>query len=761
MQKGTRVCDSCLQMNIFMPKVRVTPIIGLPQFNGWSQVVESPPHSSVKTVLSVAIEGTQAGNVGRDIANYFSAQVVQTLEEFHLLLEEIINQAIENDVRILCSAGYFSGENCAYATFNGAVLLKRNDKIGTILSSGNQLKLITGKVSLQDAVVFSTLPSASFFSEIELKFEQGYDIDTIVTSVVPGLHSEENSSLSSLAFVTFEEYSQKEARLVQAEKVQPHISPSSEYASKSAEVSGQSTVLHQAASSERQTESPIPNKQNPLADTSDARDSGTESSEDTLVASSLAASLEEPVKPESGKGFDFVAILSTIVSKIGAVLKIVAAAVSVVFRRARPVLVSFAGTLSSGGKNAFQKMKSGGKGLDVTAAIGDTGKAFRSMLPNHDVYIETADSKKIRNIRIAVVVISVLLVVGIGMVLFVSKRNAERDAAQTALAPYASRVEEVQRRVDSDPVAAREEVQAILRELEDLQAEQESNSLFYDIVSARREEIESLYQEISGRDELQELPVFYDLRLVSSDFIASKVLRQGQTLYFFDIEQKTLVTLESNSKRAGKFDVSVDTIRDAVMFDEAPLVLTQAGIGSLSISEESVNFEEVIAEGDSNREATLVASFDPYVYVVNPEKRNIYRYADSDEGFSDPIGWIQSVAQGLDFASISSIAIDGDVWLGTKTGELFKFTRGSAQDFEIRGLDTPFNSTVFVHTSSESDRLFILEPQNSRIVILQKNGDFIKEISNTSLGSVTDIVADETESALYAVSGSVVFKLDI
>lgn len=753
------MCASHLHANIYMPKVRVTPIIGLPQFNGWSQVVESPPHSSVKTVLSVAIEGTQAGNVGRDIANYFSAQVIQTLEEFHLLLEEIIDQAIENEVRILCSAGYFSGENCAYATFNGAVLLKRNDKIGTILSSGNQLKLITGRVSLQDAVVFSTLPSASFFSEIELKFEQGYDIDTIVTSVVPGLHAEENSSLSSLAFVTFEEYSSKEAQMIDEARTRPQVMPEAP-----APIPAHPKVSVEDSPSNREQVAPsVPPEppQPPSQEPSQPQGSVASGVVSDDVADSLTASLDEPVVSEKKKSIDVVGLVSSLLSKGGSLFRMVYGFLVVIFQKVKPVFASIASGMKVGAGKLFTSLRSGSGSIDIKSMASDTAKAFKSMMPNSDVYIETSDSKKIKRIRVAVVVVSLLLIVGIGAVLMISKRNAEQEAAQAALAPFVGRVEAVQAQIESDPVAAREEVQAILREIENLQSEQDPNSLFYEIVATWSEEIEALYTDISGLDELQELPVFYDLRLVSSDFIASKLINQGDNLYFFDLEQKTLVTLNSTSKQASKYDISSADIRDAVVFEEDPLLLTSSGIGTLTLTDEESEYEEVIAEGDSNREASLLASFEPYVYVVNPEKRNIYRYAASDEGFSDPIGWIQDIARGLDFASVSSISIDGDVWLGTKAGEIFKFTRGSVQDFEIRGLDATFNSPVLVHTASETDRLYILEAQNNRIVVLQKNGDFIKEVSNTSLGSVTDIVVSDDGSTLYAISGSVVYRIDI
>jgi hypothetical protein len=52
--------------------------------------------------------------------------------------------------------------------------------------------------------------------------------------------------------------------------------------------------------------------------------------------------------------------------------------------------------------------------------------------------------------------------------------------------------------------------------------------------------------------------------------------------------------------------------------------------------------------------------FNTYLYVFNPQERNIYRYLQNAEGLSDPIGWLTD-KQGLEFDTITSMAIDGDV----------------------------------------------------------------------------------------------------
>jgi hypothetical protein len=153
-------------------------------------------------------------------------------------------------------------------------------------------------------------------------------------------------------------------------------------------------------------------------------------------------------------------------------------------------------------------------------------------------------------------------------------------------------------------------------------------------------------------------------------------------------------------------------------------------------------------------------AYDRFVYVVNPEKRNIYRYAQTDGEYSEPIGWMKS-ATGLKYDEIRSIAVDGDVWLTTEDGQLKKFTSGREEQFIIRGLDTKFESDIYVYTHEDLSNLYVLDPQNSRIVILEKNGDFVREIKSVSLGAASNLAVSEELKTIFVAGGSIIYQIKL
>ncbi|MBP7842974.1 hypothetical protein KA017_03135, partial [Candidatus Woesebacteria bacterium] len=161
-----------------------------------------------------------------------------------------------------------------------------------------------------------------------------------------------------------------------------------------------------------------------------------------------------------------------------------------------------------------------------------------------------------------------------------------------------------------------------------------------------------------------------------------------------------------------------------------------------------------------NKNAILLDAYDRYVYVVNPEKRNIYRYAQTEDGYSDPVGWMKS-ATGIKYEDLRSMAVDGDVWLTTSDGQIKKFTSGREETLALRGLDVPFTKDIYVYTSEELQNVYVLDPSNKRVVIFDKSGNFVKELKSVSLASANGITVSESLGKILVSSGSIIYQVDL
>ncbi|MBP9820374.1 hypothetical protein KBC79_06605 [Candidatus Woesebacteria bacterium] len=677
-----------------MPNVHVTPIVGLPQFAGWSHVIEGTHSSPHRFIAALAISGKQASNAGRDVASILLAETINSAEELHTKL----NSALQHCQRVECqfsvAAALISHQQVIFAVYCGAVFLKRGNKAGTILSSGESLKLVEGNHQLSDVCVLVTEQATQFLGEVELKFKQGYDIDTIITSIVPGVHSQENSSLSSFAFIHEYEAEMEatghgiafpESRGDETQEADPEVQPESE-----------------------QTES-----------LSDTNESG---------AADLSPKNTKEETPPPTKTYIF-----RLTQLLRGTLSVLAS-----FAQWLWLLIQW---LIQGAKVLTKKLI----GLLRKPDAAGTGNSYESV----------TQSRK-RKMILGLIVLIALVVVVVGVYLL-GQRSNEVKRAQELIVPLAAQVQGAQAQVEAEPLQARDSVESVIRELEALKATYQEKPHMVALFDEQLQTSRQVATLISGRDTLDQLPVFYDLRLVISNFVTSHTGIAGRKALFLDAEQRQLIALDLDQKKPEVFSVeSLSNLQSMASIENRALFLSD-GIHALELEPER-QLDLVKDPGESNNEGKLLGVFDRYVYVFNPVKRNIYRYARQDDGYSDPIGWLQ-VTQGLDFTTVVSMGIDGDIWLGSSDGSLRKFTSGEEQELEIAGLPEPFDSAIQVVTDAESQYVYVLEPARHRLVTLAKTGEFIREINNQSLGAVTGLVVNEKSGAAYAVSGATVFEV--
>ena len=195
------------------------------------------------------------------------------------------------------------------------------------------------------------------------------------------------------------------------------------------------------------------------------------------------------------------------------------------------------------------------------------------------------------------------------------------------------------------------------------------------------------------------------------------------------------------------------TVSDKYMY------LLGGGISSFTLGSNTAS--KLLKSSDLDTEpSTLIRSYGDYLYLLNPDKRNIFRYLvdTQNQSVSSPAAWLKPEEK-FDLTTVQSMAIDGDVWLTTKTGEIKRFTAGKAVNWTINGLKETFNSPLKLFTQDSLQNIYVLEPQQNRVVVINKNGDFIKEVRSSTLASASDLVADESTRTVYVLSGSLVFNI--
>ncbi|NCN06975.1 MAG: hypothetical protein GW946_04000, partial [Candidatus Pacebacteria bacterium] len=136
----------------------------------------------------------------------------------------------------------------------------------------------------------------------------------------------------------------------------------------------------------------------------------------------------------------------------------------------------------------------------------------------------------------------------------------------------------------------------------------------------------------------------------------------------------------------------------------------------------------------------------------------VFRYTQSAESVSDPIGWIIDPLS-VSYEDITSLSIDGDIWFGTSAGEILRYASGRKQSFAVSGQEEAFANSLLLTTSADDKNLYVLDTDKQRLVILSKDGVFLREVRSPSIATVTSFFVDEVNGAAYLTSGSTVYMI--
>lgn len=696
-----------------MYRVDVTPVVGLPQFRGWSQVVFENLLSS-QLVCAFCVAGDHAGNAGRDLTAQISQAKINSPHELQQFIDQLMAKAQELGVKVQLAAGVFYADKVILGVTGGSVFLKRGDRTGVLLNSVDQVKIVEGKRQAGDIVALITHQASGFINEIKQKFESGFDTDSVVTSVIPGLHGQNDSSLSSIAFVAGGRNFGEAASEIETEP--------------EADSAAVAVIQDQPAAIKAKAKEPT--KKTAVAKSINLKDLKNEPQQTVVTAkdphlSKLGQASTTTPSPVRVK---------QISKKIIAFLK------KINWRSGWVRVVALLSLIK-----AF-----------LFKAIGLVVVLFRKLTAK-DIYLNSSPQRLKRAVMI--ILLSIVLVGGgIGFVVY--KNKQQLASAQLVLDPVIAELKTAQSQIEANPIQARETVSQSIEQLEQLEKDFSDQKKAQQLVTTELNSARDLYEQISGLEEFGQLEIFYDLRLIDNDFVVSAVDATDKNAVFLDKEKKQAISLTLDTKQTQLLDLDKITQPLDLELNDTQLTILGQGIWQKDLAEADSGFDEIIAEGDSNREANLVEGFATYIYLLNPSKRNVYRYAQQEKGYSDPIGWVSGAA-GFDYGQVSSWAIDGEMWVATRDGGLYKLASGQEQDFNLTGLAEPFTHSLQVFTHEDLENLYVLEPDGKRLVVFNKEGGFLKEIKSNSLVSTTTLFVSEKLGKAFAVSGSIVYAMSI
>jgi len=350
------------------------------------------------------------------------------------------------------------------------------------------------------------------------------------------------------------------------------------------------------------------------------------------------------------------------------------------------------------------------------------------------------------------VALILLLILGVSMV-FGSrqrKRQEQEKKIEMVLEQVKAKKEEGEALLSLNPAKARE----ILKEAEGILAQIEKEK----IVSPKLEEVKKeLKNSLDSvlKEYAVEAKLFFDLELIKKEAKGIDMVLAGEQLVILDSQNLAVYSLGVKDKKAVIL-AGGEQIKDCLKiaaFGGKIYILTPQGVleGKLGENEKL----KLVVEKDKDwEEVKDLAVFAGNLYLL--DKKGIWVYPASAGGFGEKRPWLKNPA---DFSQAEGMVIDGAIWVLKKDGGLEKYLRGSKENFGVEGLDKPFSPPLSFYTSPNEEKLYVLDKGNSRVVVLEKNGQYHSQYKNPQIASAWGLVVWEKEGKIFLLAGSKIYEI--
>lgn len=154
-----------------------------------------------------------------------------------------------------------------------------------------------------------------------------------------------------------------------------------------------------------------------------------------------------------------------------------------------------------------------------------------------------------------------------------------------------------------------------------------------------------------------------------------------------------------------------------------------------------------------------IAIYSQRLYALDTQNNMIYRHSTTQNGFGVGNAWLigeeQNLRDGVD------LTIDGSIYVLKQNGEVYKFTKGLREDFQIQGVNPALTSADRIFTYNEWNNIYILDRSQNRILAIDKQGNLIRQYMVENMGQNVDMIVEETQGYIYLLSDNRLYQIEI
>ena len=147
------------------------------------------------------------------------------------------------------------------------------------------------------------------------------------------------------------------------------------------------------------------------------------------------------------------------------------------------------------------------------------------------------------------------------------------------------------------------------------------------------------------------------------------------------------------------------------------------------------------------------------VYFLDNLKQTIWKYSP-DETLLKGSNWLKDESD-PELINAQSFSIDGNIFVSLENGSILEYAQGQKVKEIIPHISSALGKKTKLFTSEKMKNLYVLDPDNKRIVSINKRDYFTTQYVSENFDSLKSFWVTEDEKTIFFLSGLKIFKIEI
>ena len=269
-------------------------------------------------------------------------------------------------------------------------------------------------------------------------------------------------------------------------------------------------------------------------------------------------------------------------------------------------------------------------------------------------------------------------------------------------------------------------------------------------ISSLKNNLASRLFELNQLVEIEEPELFFEFQ--ARGFIPQRLVSFRDDLYLFSPYAENVFQIDK--EKQGKVLEITEKINFGIALADSVLLLAKP---NKLIGLADGQFQNTFSlQTPSVFDWNAASVFQSNLYLLDIKQAKIVKYPYlSNFLWGNPLSWYSN-QKARDFRSL---AVDGSVWILTKDNSIERYYAGTLQEMlSLQIFPEPkYFSKLF--TSGELPYLYLLEPSQKRIVVLDKQGLIVKQFQSPKFDGLLDFTVSQDGKIIYLLNGLKVYKI--